>query len=231
VTFIYISNIVVAHLEQCSKDTSNLINLLLKIEMEPSTRNTNYFKDYHRKFLSFYKGLFHEDSNDHFVERVQERINQSSEFTRALDVIISNLPRIGFNNVTPLELGVLQASEESNDALKIMADVRAYFQGMSLVFVLLMLLITRLYSTLRLVSFKRFVDNTVKAIDEELVLGISSELQEALVSGLKLDSPDAQDTCAKLVAEQPHTAEKRKNLVAAQKKLLLAREELYNVLA
>jgi hypothetical protein len=62
------------------------------------------------------------------------------------------------------------------------------------------------------------------------VLGISNELQEVLVSGLKLDSADAHDTCAKLVAEQSHTAEKRKNLVAAQKKLLLAREELYNVL-
>lgn len=98
--------------------------------MEPSTRNTNYFKDYRRKFLSFYKGLFHEDSNDHFVERVQERMNQSSEFTRALESIISNLPKIGFNNVTPLELGVLQASDESDDALNIMADVRAYFQGM-----------------------------------------------------------------------------------------------------
>ncbi len=65
------------------------------------------------------------------------------------------------------------------------------------------------------------------------MLGASNELQEALVRGLKLDSPasDAHDTCAKLVAEHSHTAEKRKNLVAAQKKLLLARDELYNVLA
>ena len=110
----------------------NRIKFLLKIEMEPSTRNTNYFKDYHRKFLSFYKGLFHEDSNDHFVERAQGRGNQSTEFIRALDIIMSNLPKIGFHHVTPLELGVLQASEESDEALRIMADVRAYFQGRSL---------------------------------------------------------------------------------------------------
>lgn len=63
------------------------------------------------------------------------------------------------------------------------------------------------------------------------MFGISNELQQALVSGLKIDSPDPHDTCAKLIAEQPHTAEKRKNLVAAEKKLQLAREELYNVLA
>ena len=62
------------------------------------------------------------------------------------------------------------------------------------------------------------------------MLGISNELQEALLRGLKLDSPDAHDTCAKLVAEHAQTAEKRKNLVASQKKLLLAREQLYNVL-
>jgi hypothetical protein len=63
------------------------------------------------------------------------------------------------------------------------------------------------------------------------VLGILNGLQEALVSGLKLNSPHAHDTCAKLVSEPSHTAKKRKDLVAAQKKLLLAREELYNVLA
>jgi hypothetical protein len=132
---------VVAHLDQCSKETSKMIKFLLKAEMEPSTRNINYFKDYYRKFHSFYRGLFHKDSNDHFVERVQGRMNQSTEFTRGLDTILTNLPKVGFNNVTPLELGVLQASEESNDALKIMADVRAYFQGMSLVLVSLLLLI------------------------------------------------------------------------------------------
>jgi hypothetical protein len=147
VNIIYTSKIVVAHFDQCFKETSNQIKFLLKVEMEPSTRNTDYFKDYQRKFLSFYKGLFHEDSNDHFVERVQARMNQSTEFTRALDTIISNLPKIGFHHVTPLELGVLQASGESgesNEALKIMADVRAYFQGMSLVFVSLLPPIKRL---------------------------------------------------------------------------------------
>ena len=98
--------------------------------MEPSTRNTNYFKDYRRKFLSFYCGLFQEDSNNHFIERVQGRMYQSPEFSRALESIMSNLPKIGFHNVNPLELAILQASEDSDDALKIMADVRAYFQGM-----------------------------------------------------------------------------------------------------
>jgi hypothetical protein len=37
---------------------------------------------------------------------------------------------IGFRDIKPLELTALQSSEEAEDALKIMADVRAYFQGM-----------------------------------------------------------------------------------------------------
>ena len=129
----HISNIVITQLEQCSKETSQRIKSLLKVEMEPSTRNTNYFKEYRRKFLSFYSGLFHEDSNGHFTERVQGELGdiyQSSEFSRALESIMSNLPKIGFRNVNPLDLVALQTSEDSDDALKIMADVRAYFQGM-----------------------------------------------------------------------------------------------------
>jgi hypothetical protein len=61
-------------------------------------------------------------------------MDQSTEFSRALDIIVFNLPKIGFRNVKPLELAVLlrTSSEDTDDALKIMADVRAYFQGMSL---------------------------------------------------------------------------------------------------
>jgi len=84
------------------------------------------------------------------------------------------------------------------------------------------------------VSFKRFVDNTVKAVDEELVLGLSKGLQGALISGLKLDSSDAHEACAKLIMEQPQITEKRKGLVANQKKYLRALDdlyELYNALA
>lgn len=128
----HISNIAIARLEQCSKETTKRIEFLLKVEEEPSTRNTNYFKDYRRKFFSFYSGLFHEDKNDHFIDRIQRRTSQSTEFSRALDTIMSHLPIIGFRDVKSLELTtLLQTSEDTDDALKIMADVRAYFQGMS----------------------------------------------------------------------------------------------------
>jgi hypothetical protein len=135
IEIIRISNVVIARLEQRSKETTKRIEFLLKVEEEPSTRNTNYFKDYRRKFLGFYTGLFHEDSNNCFVDRIEGRMGQSTEFSNALGIIMSQLPKIGFRNVKHLELAaLLQTSEDTDDALKIMADVRAYFQGMSLDF-------------------------------------------------------------------------------------------------
>ena len=126
---VHISTIVATHLDECSKETSRRINFLLEVESEPSTQITHYFKDYRRKFLSFYKGLYHRNSNDQFIERLQGHVFRTAEFTQALQLVISNLSRIGFPSVKPLDLAVLQASEDSDDALRMMADVRAYFQG------------------------------------------------------------------------------------------------------
>jgi hypothetical protein len=118
--------IVTAHLNQCAEETLVLIRFLLQVEKEPSTKNDHYFKNYRRKFFAVYKGIFNSGSNGDFVERIRRR---SPEFTQALGVIIANLPKIGFHDVKPLQLTLLQASEDADDAIKIMADVRAYFQG------------------------------------------------------------------------------------------------------
>lgn len=118
------------HLNQIAEKTSGLIMFLLEVEKEPSTRHTHYFKDYRRKFFAFYKGIYNSSSNSNFIDRLRNTGSQSSEFREALETVISNLRRIGFPNVQPLELAVLRASEDSDDAIKIMADVRAYFQGM-----------------------------------------------------------------------------------------------------
>ncbi|KAF8504661.1 P-loop containing nucleoside triphosphate hydrolase protein [Russula emetica] len=199
-------NIVMMHLDQSTQETSSLIKFLLEGEKEPSTRHTHYFKDYRRKFFAFYKGIYNSSSNSNFIERLRSTGYgyESSEFGDALEIVISNLRKIGFHNVQPLELAVLRASEDSDDAIKIMADVRAYFQ----------------------VAYKRFVDNVPKAIDEQLVLGIARGLQDALATGLGLDSHDAHERCAKLLAEPPRIAEKREKLVARQKRLLAAQDEL-----
>jgi hypothetical protein len=55
---------------------------------------------------------------------------QSPEFSRALETVMSGLRIIGFHNVRPLQLAALQASDDTDEALRIMANVRAYFQGM-----------------------------------------------------------------------------------------------------
>jgi len=54
---------------------------------------------------------------------------QSSEFIRALESVMLNLRILGFRDVKPLELTILQVSDDADEALRIMANVRAYFQG------------------------------------------------------------------------------------------------------
>ena len=79
-------------------------------------------------------------------------------------------------------------------------------------------------------AYKRFVDNVPKAIDELLVLGIAKGLRDALADGLGLDSPDAHERCARLIAESPRLAEKRERLLARKSRLERALEEALNVL-
>ncbi|KAI9508380.1 P-loop containing nucleoside triphosphate hydrolase protein [Russula earlei] len=202
-----ISTIVMKHLCQCAKEAANLIKFLLNVEKQPSTINVHYFKDYRRKFFAFYMGISNSNSNSNFIETLQARRYQSSEFNRALETIIFNLSKVGFDNVNPLELAVLRPSGDEDDAIRIMADARAYFQ----------------------VAYKRFVDNVPKAIDEQLVRGIIHNLQDALTTGLGLDSHDAREKCAKWLAEPARVAEKREKLSARQTRLLAAKDELLNV--
>jgi Dynamin GTPase effector domain len=136
--------------------------------------------------------------------------------------------------VTPLQLARLQPSEDVEDALKIMADVRGYFQGMWLGCFPLHLprLSTLTFDALPFpVAYKRFIDNVPRAIDEELVLGVARGLQDALVNGLWLESPDAHERCVKYLAEHPRIGEKRERLLARKNRLELALEELQTVFA
>jgi hypothetical protein len=50
------------------------------------------------------------------------------------------------------------------------------------------------------------------------------------MKGLKLDSSDAHEDCAKLIAELPQITEKRKGLVANKEKYLRAQDDLNELL-
>lgn len=186
-------------------------------------KNVHYFKDYRRNFFAVYKGIFNSGSNNDFVERVQRRIDQSPEFTEALGIIIANLPKIGFHDVKPLELTVLHASEDADDAIKIMADVRAYFQGTC--------------SGLFLLKYPgrgSFTDATCYI--QWHTSGSSTTYPRRLMNNLSLELrgvcrvPSQQDwaheRCAKLLAEPLRIAEKREKLVARQRRLAAANDEL-----
>ena len=125
-----ISNVVTTHLELRANETTKRIEFLLETEKEPFTENKHYFRDYRRKFFAYYNGQYHSGSNNFYIDRLLRNQDQSSRFMVAVNRIIENLAIIGFRGVKPLELAALLPSEDAEDALKIMADVRAYFQGM-----------------------------------------------------------------------------------------------------
>ena len=103
----YVREIVIAHLNQCAEETLALIEFLLQVEKEPSTKNVYYFKDYRRNVFAFYKGIFNCGSNSDFVERVQRRADEPPGFIEALGIIIASLSKIGFHDVSLLQLTVL----------------------------------------------------------------------------------------------------------------------------
>ncbi|KAF8315707.1 P-loop containing nucleoside triphosphate hydrolase protein [Clavulina sp. PMI_390] len=84
----------------------------------------------------------------------------------------------------------LLPTDSSNEAIEIMADVRAYWQ----------------------VAFKRFADYVSLAIDMEFVRGFGKDLGVALLHDLGISGPKAKDQCAAYVAEPREIAAERENI-------------------
>jgi hypothetical protein len=74
------------------------IKFLLQIEKEPSMKNNHFFKDYRRKFLSFYKGRFYKPSNN---QNLRGSPKPQGELCRTF-------PKITFHGVKPLDFASLQ---------------------------------------------------------------------------------------------------------------------------
>ncbi|KAF9455948.1 P-loop containing nucleoside triphosphate hydrolase protein [Collybia nuda] len=88
--------------------------------------------------------------------------------------------------------------------LKFMAEVRAYFDF----------------------AYKRVADSVKGHVDVLFVQGIAKDIFSHLLSSLEITGPNAAERCATYLAEDPVTARKRAELVARQKRLRGAQEEL-----
>ncbi|PBK85320.1 hypothetical protein ARMGADRAFT_1169624 [Armillaria gallica] len=187
------------HLKKQLRQTEARIEWLVKLEGRPYTLNTHYLSDYTEKFLAYYKE----------ARGKQEHRDLASELETVrdygtVDGILSGLSAIGIHGVEGPDLAKLLPADRMEASLKIMADVRGYFQ----------------------VAYKRFADNIPLAIDYDLVRGVDRGLLGTLSERLGIYGPNGQVICKELAQESPQVAGRREELTKKLERLQSASEEL-----
>jgi hypothetical protein len=112
------------HQQKCADAASQRIDSLIEEEEEPFTMNTLYYMEYRSKFLAYYKDARLKAKSDLI------RNMESKDMRQAIDDALCALTRLGLGAVDASLLANLVLPEDRMEqALEIMASVRAYFQG------------------------------------------------------------------------------------------------------
>lgn len=129
------------HVTQCLKYAEERISWLLAMEDRPFTMNDHYLSDYKDKFLAHYRGARELYQQPDVVRTIQSF--SSTQAARAFQFnngqptgvakVIASLAEMGMSGIKAEDLAKLFPPDKMEPALEIMADVRAYFQGMSFV--------------------------------------------------------------------------------------------------
>ena len=138
-----IRSIVHHHLKQCLERTEERITWLLRIEELPFSLNTHYLSDYRSKFLSHYRASREYYEQATLIKAIQtygKNLDQTPNTTdwacdpepseiSGIAKVLAGLAEIGMTGVKAEDLPKLLPPDMMAPALEIMADVRAYFQG------------------------------------------------------------------------------------------------------
>ncbi|KAF9029016.1 hypothetical protein BDZ89DRAFT_1091905 [Hymenopellis radicata] len=202
------------HLKDQLKKTIEKVTWLHSIEDLPFTLNNHYLSDYAHKFLARYTGYRQRNlyGNLAQLERYEPPppLPQSEEHVGSsnhqINAVMTNLVALGFPAPKPVDLYHVLPPDELEIALRIMANVRAYFQ----------------------VAYKRYVDTVPLAIDFDLVRGVQQHLLDILGDRLGLYGPDGYEICQEFAEESSQVREKRKELTMKMERLRNAIVELAN---
>ncbi|KDQ54657.1 hypothetical protein JAAARDRAFT_401009 [Jaapia argillacea MUCL 33604] len=132
--------------------------------------------------------------------------DDSSNVSGDIAVALATLASPGYTGLRQEDLRAINLPDEYQRELKVMAEVRSYFE----------------------VSYQRVTDTIPLVIDVKFVKAVSKDLSPFLVSTLDLGSTNARSRCASYLAEEPHIAEKRKQLTAKKERLETVITELMN---
>lgn len=151
--------VVADHIAVRAQEAQRRIDFLLAMEAEVKTRNVHYFRAYRDKFLALYRGVWRrrspkarrildepspspsevgslrsQNSDECGLRPVYAYEEHVERMPTALDRALRALGELGLRNLEAKDLLTLLRSDPEEDALFIMANVRAYFQGMSVLF-------------------------------------------------------------------------------------------------
>jgi hypothetical protein len=217
------SVIVNEHIRNCAEEARSRIKWLLSLEDTPFTLNAHYYEDYKEKFHKYFKSVFdanHDEGlgvNFHTFKSADAEEHQRD----AMSEILRGLNTFGLSNVSPADLAKLLPPNHRESALKVMAEVRAYYQG-SLRFSAFDLSVF----TIHAVAYKRFGDNVPLAVDREILRGLDSGIGPALFRGLGLGGENGHQKCKELLQEPPNTASRRTELQKKRDRLSTGKNHL-----
>jgi hypothetical protein len=126
-------------LNDCFERADHSADWLLKLEARPFTLNTHYLADYRDKFISFYKAAREKETSGTISTQIDDysRARKNYSPTReanptGISRVLLGLTELGLEGIKAKDICKLLPEDHMEPAIRIMADVRAYFQGLSL---------------------------------------------------------------------------------------------------
>lgn len=128
--------LILDYVKSLAQQTLQKIFWIHDLEKVPMTLNEHYYSDYEDKFLAHFRGWRSENRDAPWVQHLKLIAVNKDAKPREDDSVESHVQRVlqGFNGlgvhgVKPMDLPKVLPPDPFETALKIMASVRAYFQG------------------------------------------------------------------------------------------------------
>ncbi|TFY54871.1 hypothetical protein EVG20_g9535 [Dentipellis fragilis] len=174
-----------------SSDCRAFLDAALEVGRTPYTQNTHYLQSCEEKWLAKYK-----DS------RANAAGISPSPSQQHIAAALQYLTAAGYSGLKAEDLGKLHPADEYENEMRIMAEVRSFFQ----------------------VSYKRITDYVPMLID----LKVMTDIHAFLISEMKLVGQGAEERCAKYLAEDPEVVARREEIMARRTTLENVQKELNN---